>query len=89
MISEELDVVARAVQQPNTLEAVISENGHSVDVQVEREFIVECIGETKVAVAVNPQGLIEEYPLDVLSDEIRDEDFEQIDPHFLQEEMDK
>lgn len=89
VISEELDVVARAVQQPNTLEAVISENGHSVDVQVEREFIVECIGETKVAVAVNPQGLVEEYPLDVLSNDIRDEDFEQIDPHFLQEEMDK
>ncbi|WP_078391432.1 outer spore coat protein CotE [Shouchella patagoniensis] len=89
VISEELDVVAKAVQQPNTLEAVISENGRSVDVQVEREFIVECIGETKVAVAVNPQGLIEEYPVDPLTGEIRDEDFEQIDPHFLQEELDK
>ncbi|MGN7283595.1 outer spore coat protein CotE [Shouchella rhizosphaerae] len=89
VISEELEVYAKSVQQPNTLEAVISEDGRSVDVQVEREFIVECIGETKVAVAVNPQGLIEEYPIDSLTGEIRDEEFEQIDPNFLQEEIDR
>ncbi|GAF23563.1 outer spore coat protein E [Bacillus sp. JCM 19047] len=89
VISEELDVVAKAVQQPNTLEAVISENGHSVDVQVEREFVVECIGETKVAVAVNPEGVIEEYPLDALGRDLSDDDYEQIDPNFLQEEVDK
>ncbi|SDC44297.1 outer spore coat protein CotE [Shouchella lonarensis] len=81
VISEELEVVAKAVQQPNTLEATISEDGKTVEVQVERDFIVECVGETKVAVAVNPDGLIQEYPVDQVTEE---EDFEQIDPHFMQ-----
>ncbi|WP_059105241.1 outer spore coat protein CotE [Shouchella shacheensis] len=87
VISKDLDVLARAVQQPNTLEATIAENGRHVDVQVEREFIVECIGETKLAVAVNPDGLIDEYPVDELDEEVDDEEYEQIDPHFMHEEM--
>ncbi|MFK3938775.1 outer spore coat protein CotE [Alkalihalobacillus sp. NPDC078783] len=89
VLTEDLDVVARAVQQPNTLEAIISDNGTTVNVQVEREFIVECIGETKVAVAVNPQGIINEYPIADYVDQVTDEELENLDPHFLHEELDK
>ena len=43
------------MQQPNCVEAVISPNGDKIIVHVEREFVVEVIGETKVFVAVNPE----------------------------------
>ncbi|MFC0471973.1 outer spore coat protein CotE [Halalkalibacter kiskunsagensis] len=89
VLSDEMDVIARAVQQPNTLEATVSENGANVDVQVEREFIVECIGETKVAVAVNPDGLIEDFPAAEYTDEVSDEEYERLDPNFLHGEFDK
>jgi spore coat protein E len=89
ILSDEMDVIARAVQQPNTLEATVSENGSNVDVQVEREFIVECIGETKVAVAVNPDGLLEDFPSAEYTDEVSDEEYERLDPNFLHGEFEK
>ncbi|MFC0558523.1 outer spore coat protein CotE [Halalkalibacter alkalisediminis] len=88
ILSDEMDVIARAIQQPNTLEATISENGANIDVQVEREFVVECIGETKVAVAVNPDGLLEDVPA-ADYDDVSDEEYERLDPNFLHEEFDK
>ena len=87
VLSAEMDVIARAVQQPNTLEATISKNGANVEVQVEREFIVECIGETKVAVAVNPDGLLEEFTEEDYVDEVSDEEYENLDPNFLHKEF--
>ncbi|ARK30920.1 outer spore coat protein CotE [Halalkalibacter krulwichiae] len=89
ILSDEMDVIARAIQQPNTLEATISENGANVDVQVEREFLVECIGETKVAVACNPDGLLEDFPASDYSDDVSDEEYERLDPNFLHSEFDK
>ncbi|GAF63568.1 DNA mismatch repair protein MutS [Bacillus sp. TS-2] len=89
VLSEDMDVIARAIQQPNTLEATITEKGDSVAVQVEREFVVECIGETKVAVAVNPEGVIQELPAKDFNDEVSDEEFERLDPNFLHEELHK
>jgi spore coat protein E len=72
------EVIARAVQQPNCLEATISPNGNKVVVQVEREFLVEVIGETKVCVAVTQDGCDDDFDFDV-----DDEDFEDLDPNFL------
>ncbi|GAE34689.1 outer spore coat protein CotE [Halalkalibacter akibai] len=90
ILSDEMDVIARAVQQPNTLEATISENGANVDVQVEREFLVECIGETKVAVAVNPDGLLDDFTAAAdYTDDVSDEEYERLDPNFLHSEFDK
>lgn len=82
VLSEEMDVIARAIQQPNTIEATISEDGETVNVQVEREFIVECVGETKVAVAVNPHGIEEEIPR-TDQQEVSDEDYENLNPNFM------
>ncbi len=82
VLSDEMDVIARVIQQPNTLEATISEDGDKVQVQVEREFVVECIGETKVAVAVNPDGIDDEFPEEE-QEQLNDEEYEQLDPNFL------
>ncbi|KGA98519.1 spore coat protein [Alkalihalobacillus alcalophilus ATCC 27647 = CGMCC 1.3604] len=89
VLSEEMEVIARAVQQPNTLEATITEAGDRVAVQVEREFVVECIGETKIAVAVNPDGVIRDFSADDVEDDVSDEEFERLDPNFLHQEMHK
>ncbi len=63
------------------VEAVISPNGNRIIVHVEREFLVEVIGETKVCVKVNPEGCKdedEEWGMDV-----DDEEFEELNPDFL------
>lgn len=78
-ISDDLEVVARVLQQPNCLECSISPNGNKIVVQVEREFIAEVIGETKVCVKVYP-GVCEEEDND---DNIADEEFEDLNPDFL------
>lgn len=54
-----VDVLCKPLQEPNCLEAKISSNGNNVVAQVEREFLVEIIGETKVKVSVDGDGLIE------------------------------
>lgn len=53
-IGEHYDVVAKVIQQPNCLQCNIEKKGNKVAVEVEREFIVKIIGETKVNVKVEP-----------------------------------
>ncbi|AST91983.1 outer spore coat protein CotE [Sutcliffiella cohnii] len=77
-LGDEIEVVARVLQQPNCLEASIADNGDSVTVQVEREFLAEVIGETKVCVEVHPDALSEETDWDV-----DDEEFEELNPDFI------
>lgn len=79
-LGDDFDVIARVLQQPNCLEATISPNGNKVVVQVEREFLAEVIGETKVCVAVNPEGCVDD---DWDCDDIDDEEFEDLNPDFL------
>lgn len=80
---DDQDVIAKAVQQPNCLEAIISPNGQDILVRVEREFFVEVIGETKICVAVSPNGRCEdEWDVDGEDD---DDEFEDLDPDFLDE----
>jgi spore coat protein E len=82
-LGSHIEVNARALQEPNTLEATISPNGNKILVQVEREFVAEVIGETKVLVYVNPDGVIEEVDTDEWEDEVDGEEFEDLDPNFL------
>lgn len=49
-IHDDFEVIAKVVQQPNCLEATISGNGQKIVVEVEREFVVDVIGETKLCV---------------------------------------
>ncbi|UJW58074.1 outer spore coat protein CotE [Bacillus sp. A116_S68] len=89
ILSEDLEVIARAIQQPNTLEALIASNGRDVDVQVEREFLVEVIGETKMAVQINPEGTSDEWDEELWEKTIEDEEFEDLDPNFLTGEIEE
>ena len=89
VLSDEVEVIARAIQQPNTLEATISPNGSTVVVQVEREFLVETIGETKIAVAVNPDGIISEIEAEDWEEPVDDTEFEDLDPNFLMGDLEE
>lgn len=75
------EICARVLQQPNCCEAVISPNGNRIIVHVEREFLVEVIGETKVCVKVSLEACKDnddDWGLDV-----DDEEFEELNPDFL------
>ncbi|WP_077615799.1 outer spore coat protein CotE [Caenibacillus caldisaponilyticus] len=85
VISDRLEVYARTLQEPNSLEANVSPNGNKIVVQVEREFIVEVIGETKVRVTVDEDDVIDE---DEWEEEI-DEAFEDLDSEFLVSEIEE
>lgn len=71
LISDDVVCTARPLQEPNCLEAKISSSGNKVIAHVEREFLVEVIGETKVRVRVDDDGLIEaDYDDDELEKEL-------------------
>lgn len=53
-IGTEYEVVAKVIQQPNCLQCKIEKKGNNIAVEVEREFVVKVIGETKVNVKVSP-----------------------------------
>ncbi|WP_147532223.1 outer spore coat protein CotE [Bacillus marasmi] len=83
---DDQEVIARVLQQPNCCEAVISQSGNKIIVHVEREFLVEVIGETKVCVAVNPGKCVskdDDWGTDL------DDEFKDINPDFLKEKKDK
>ncbi|MBB5323589.1 spore coat protein E [Anoxybacillus tepidamans] len=79
VISDDSDIIVRVIQQPNCLECTISSNGSKIVVQVEKEFVAEVIGETKVCVAIHPDGCDEEddFDYDV------DEELENLTPDLL------
>jgi spore coat protein E len=80
IINEDHDVIARVIQQPNCLECTISPNGNKIVVQVEREFIAEVIGETKVWVAVSPDAIGDDDDFDY---DVDDEELEDLNPDLL------
>jgi spore coat protein E len=81
-VMDDCEVIVRVLQQPNCVEAVISPNGNKIIVRVEKELMVEVIGETKVCVAINPHGCPkddEEWGMD----EVGDDEFEDLNADFL------
>lgn len=76
-------VIARALQQPNCMEATLSSNGNKMNVHVERELLVEVIGETKVCVRVSPRSCADQD--DEWDLTVSDEELENINTDFLLE----
>ncbi len=76
---DDFEIIARVIQHPNCLEAVISPKGSKNVITVEREFIVEIVGETMICVQVNPDGVEE----DDWEEIVDDEEFEDLDPNFI------
>lgn len=58
------DVKVCVLQQPNCIEAVITKHGDKINVKVEREFLVEIIGETTVVVSVHPIDCEDDWKFD-------------------------
>ncbi|MBO1625023.1 outer spore coat protein CotE [Bacillus cereus] len=76
---EDLEIITRVIQHPNCLEAIVSPNGNKIVVTVEREFVTEVVGETKMCVNVNPDGCPEAED----NFEVDDDEFEELDPNFI------
>jgi len=80
-INDDFDVIAKVIQQPNCLECKIAKKGHDIVVEIEREFVVKVIGETKVYVKVDPTH--HEHGHDDDWDyEVTDEELSNIEPHY-------
>ncbi|UFU01107.1 outer spore coat protein CotE [Radiobacillus kanasensis] len=80
-VSDDYEVFAKVIQQPNCLDCKISTQDHKIVVEVEREFLVEVVGETKVCVRVDPNGYVSDD--DDWDFELTDDEFESVDPDFL------
>ena len=80
-IGDEVEVLAKVIQQPNCLECSIANKDHKIVVEAEREFLVEVIGETKITVKVDPHGTVADD--DDWDFELSDDEFDDIDPDFL------
>lgn len=82
-INDDYDVVAKVLQQPNCLECKITNQGSNIVVEIEREFLVQIIGDTKISVKVNPNGHNGDDD-DDWDFEVSDDELDDIDPDFLQ-----
>lgn len=84
LMTDELDVIARATKQPQTIEALIAKNEKDVNVEVEKEFAAEVVGETKVSILVYPDKEDAHYEDVKWSEQVSDQELkDQIDPKFL------
>ena len=79
-VSNDFEVCAQVLQQPNCVEANISPSGKFV-VQVAREFLAEVIGETKLWVMAAEHVKEEEFE----DCELDDAEFEDLDVNFFSE----
>ncbi|MFA1822200.1 outer spore coat protein CotE [Virgibacillus oceani] len=87
-INDEFDVIAKVIQQPNCLECKISNKGNKIIVEVEREFLVQVIGETKISVKVTRKAKKDDEDFDESSGwdfELTDEELSDVEPEFLHE----
>lgn len=83
-----LEVHAKPSQQPTASEATISNSGNAVLIQVEREFVVEIIGETKVCVLVCTNGCDDFDDKDFSFDEGLDQEFADLDADIIIDDLD-
>ncbi|WP_099158174.1 outer spore coat protein CotE [Virgibacillus ndiopensis] len=87
-LNDDYDVIAKVIQQPNCLECKIANQGHKIVVEIEREFVVQIIGETKISVRVDPKG----YDFDDDDDwgfDITDDELSEVNHDFLNESSSK
>lgn len=82
-----VEVSAVATQDPNCVEANVSSAGNGVVIRVEREFQVELIAETKVCVLVCDGGC-DDLDKDVDFDSSDENDYEDLDPDLLDDDVD-
>lgn len=81
-LNDDYDVIAKVIQQPNCLECEIASQGNKIAVEIEREFVVQIIGETIVYARVSPKGYDhdddDDWGLDITDEELSD-----VKPDFI------
>jgi spore coat protein E len=83
-----LEVSAAVVQAPNCVEASIASHNDAIIISVEKEFLVELVGETKMCVAVYPMELAETDDKDSLMESYDEaETFEDLDPDLIIDDL--
>ncbi len=83
-LNDDFDVIAKVIQQPNCLNCTIENKGHKIAVEIEREFIVQIIGDTKIAVRVDPKREhVDDDDDEVWDVELTDDELEEVEPDFL------
>ncbi|MGL4522364.1 MAG: outer spore coat protein CotE [Bacilli bacterium] len=60
LVSDQFDVIVRVIQHPNCLEARICPTTGEIIVTVEREFLIEVIGECKLCVQTFPCSVVDD-----------------------------
>lgn len=86
-LNDDFDVIAKVLQQPNCLECKIEKKGSKIKVEVEREFIVQVIGETKLLVKVDPtwdaNKVEDEDDDEVWEHAVTDDELEDVQTDFI------
>ena len=72
-LAEETDIIVRTLYQPNCSDVKI--DGNKIRFTIEKELGVEIVGETKMKIAIEE----DEDPWDIIDDDVKEEDLEQID----------
>lgn len=83
----ELEVVARAVQQPKCVRAELT-NGGSVQVTVESEYAVELVGETKVCVVVCNSCDEKDFGMSADYEDVHSDEFDDFESAGLLDDLD-
>jgi spore coat protein E len=86
------EVSASVTQSPNCVEATLSTDRNKILIRIEKEFIVELIGETQITVAVYPPAYADYEEKELISgltgiDEEDDIHFEALDPELLIDDL--
>ncbi|QKS71360.1 outer spore coat protein CotE [Paenalkalicoccus suaedae] len=89
-ILSDMEIVAREIQQPQTLEAKILADKKTVQVHVQKEMGIEAVAETKLLVKVKESAEVEEVEYEEQEETDHsfpsDEDFASLHADFLEEE---
>jgi len=83
-----IEVSATATEAPTCVDAKVSTDSSSVIVEVEKEYLVEVVGETKVCVVVCPDGCDDDEKGFLIEDEdIDSEGTEDLNPSFIIDDL--
>ncbi|KXG43471.1 outer spore coat protein CotE [Tepidibacillus infernus] len=82
-----LEVSAIATQAPTCIDAKIASNGNAVMVEVEREFLVEIVGETKVCVVICPGDCDDDKGFLLDDEDVDTDEAEDLDPSFIIDDL--
>ena len=77
-VGNKVEVFAKVLQQPNSTSCTIDKAKQKIKTEVEREFLIEVIGDTKVSVRVDPTVSSDDD--DDWVDQLTDEELINLDP---------